>query len=101
MSTLGDWISVLVGFVVSILLFNYQQDKKKLESIAKDCAQRDAQLAERVVRVETELMTEREVREIFKEYMEPLMARVDRMANTTEEIKVSIAALPKRANDRG
>lgn len=101
MGTFGEWLSVIVSFVVSILLFNYQQDKKKLESIAKDCAQRDAQLAERVVRVETELMTEREVREIFKEYMEPLMARVDRMASTTEEIKVSIAALPKRSNDRG
>jgi len=101
MSTLGDWITAVVGFIVSILLFNYQQDKKKLEAIAKDCAQRDAQLAERVVRVETELMTEREVRDIFREYLEPLMARVDRMANTTEEIKVSIAALPKRSNDRG
>lgn len=101
MNSLMDWVSVIVGFAVSILLFNYQQDKKKLESIAKDCAQRDAQLVERVVRVETELMTEREVREIFKEYLEPLMARVDRMASTTEEIKVSIAALPRRSNDRG
>lgn len=101
MNSIGDWLSVVLGFIASILLFNYQQDKKKLEAVTKDCAQRDAQLAERIVRVEAELMTEREVRDIFREYLDPLISRVDRMAHTTEEIKVSIAALPKRSNDRG
>ena len=100
MNNLSEWVSVIVSFVVGILLFNYQQDKKKLDVVVRDCAQRDAQLAERIVRVETELMTEREVRDIFREYLDPLISRVDRVASATEEIKVSIAALPKRSNDK-
>lgn len=100
MNNISDWLSVVLGFIASILLFNYQQDKKKLEFVVKECAQRDAQLAERIARVEAELMTEREVRDIFKEYLDPLISRVDRVASATEEIKVSIAALPKRSNDK-
>jgi len=99
MLSMQDIITGLVGFIGSILLFNYKQDKKKLDLVAKECAERDAAIAQRLVVVETELMTEREVRDILREVLGPLTAKVDHVAENTNEIKLQLARIPKRADD--
>lgn len=101
MNSIGDWVTVVLGFVASILLFNFQQSRKKLDETAKECQQRDAMLAERIARLEAELMTEREVREIMQAALMPVLDKLDRMAGDVQDIKVNIAKLPKRMTDKG
>jgi len=89
------WAAALFGFILTILGANYRMDKKRHEDNAKECAKRDSELAERVARLESELMTEREVRQVLKDYFGPFMESITKMQADVTEIKIQIAKLPK------
>ena len=89
------WAAALFGFLLSVLGFNMRMDKKRHEENAKDCARRDALLAERLARVESTLVTDKEVRAVLKEELEPL----HNMQSDITEIKIMLAGIPKRKED--
>tara|TARA_R110000851_G_scaffold158030_2_gene300914 strand:+ start:1993 stop:2280 length:288 start_codon:yes stop_codon:yes gene_type:complete len=86
------WAAALFGFLLSLVGFNSRMEKKRNEDHAKECTKRDANLAERLTRVESTLVTDKDVRAVLKEYLEPLL----RMESDITEIKVQLAKIPKR-----
>jgi len=94
------WAAALLGFLLTILGINYRMDKKRTEDNAKECAIRDAVLAERLTKVETELMTEREVRQVLKDYFDPFMINMSEMQKDVQDIKIHLARLPRRREDK-
>lgn len=93
------WATALLGFLLTILGVNYRMDKKRNEDAIKEFSQKDAELAERIARLESELMTEREVRQVLKDYFGPFMEALTKMQHDVTDIKVQIAGLPKRRED--
>lgn len=94
------WVTALFGFLLTILGVNYRMDKKRNEDSIKEFSKKDAELAERIARLESELMTEREVRQVLKDYFGPFMEALTKMQHDVTDIKVQIARLPKREEDR-
>jgi len=89
------WAAALLGFLLSLIGYNSRMDKKRNEEHAKDCNKRDANLAERLARVESTLVTDKDVRAVLKEYLEPIL----HMQSDITEIKVQLAKIPKRKED--
>jgi type II secretory pathway pseudopilin PulG len=89
------WATALLGFLLSVVGFNMRADKKRQEEHAKECNKRDADFAQRLARVESTLVTDKHVREILKEYLDPII----KMQVDINEIKVQLARIPKRKDD--
>lgn len=94
-----SWATALLGFLFTILGINYRMDKKRGEDHLKHLSEKDAELVERITRLESELMTEREVRQVLKDYFGPFMETLSKMQSDVTDIKVQIAKLPKRRED--
>lgn len=88
-----DWANIVFGFLLTILGINYRMEKKRNEDIAREYSIKLAILSERVVKVESELMTEREVRQILNDYFGPFMSNMTEMQKDVQAIKVSLARL--------
>ncbi|NRA77885.1 MAG: hypothetical protein HRU18_06730 [Pseudoalteromonas sp.] len=97
-----DWAAVIVAFAVSTIVWNSRQEKIRAEKFREITHEKLSALSERVTRVETEMVTEREVREVLKELILPFVNSVARIENASTsmssdltEIRVSIAKLAK------
>jgi len=100
------WATALVGLALSVLTFNYQRDKKKADDAVQEFYKHKLEVMERITRIEAEIMTEREVREILQEFLHPFLASLNKIDNKTDSIqkdltdlKVQLARLPKRKSD--
>ena len=89
------WAAALFGFLLSVVGFNMRMDKKRQEEHTKESIKRDHELAERLARVESILVTDKDVRAVLKEYLGPLLI----MQLDITEIKVQLAKIPKRKED--
>lgn len=100
MDTWQAWASVLVGFVLSFIAGDRIFEKRraaqrnddmyeKLNALTKE----QAKLSERIVRVESEIMTEREVREILSEFMTPFLAQLSELNKKSDNINEQITQL--------
>lgn len=94
------WATALLGFILSILGINYKTDKKRNDDAIKEFSKKDAEFAERIARLESEIMTEREVREVLKDYFEPFMTTLVKIQADITDVKVQIAKLPRRQEDK-
>lgn len=101
-----SWVTVLAGLAVSILILNYKRDKKRADDAVQEFYRHKLEVMERITRIEAEIMTEREVREILQEFLHPFLASLNKIDNKTDNIqkdltdlKVQLAALPKRRKD--
>lgn len=100
------WVAVFVGFVVSKIGWDQRQDKVRTDKFRDDMVEKVAKLAERVVRVESEIVTEREVREILHELIVPVTTGLNRLESKQDavtdalvEIKLALATVPKRKEE--
>ena len=89
-----------------MLTFNYQRDKKRGDEALKQFYEHRLEVMERITRIEAEIMTEREVREILQEFLQPFLASLNKIDNKTDSIqkdimdlKVHFASISKRRND--
>lgn len=89
------WAAALLGFLLSVVGFNSRADKKRNEEYNKMCTKRASDLAERVTRVESTLVTDKDVRAVLKECLEPILL----MQTDIMEIKIQLAKIPKRKED--
>ncbi len=101
------WVAVLVGFMVSKIGWDQRQEKIRTDKFRDDMVEKVAGLAERVVRVESEIVTEREVREILHELIVPVTSGLTRLENKQDavsdalvEIKLALATVPKRKEEQ-
>lgn len=93
------WAAALLAFLLSLVGINMQKEKKRYEDNAKDCAVRNALVSERLTRVESEFMTEREVRKVLTEYFDPFMRGMVDIQKDVQDIKIHLARLPRRKSD--
>ena len=99
---MDNWSTIataVLSFLLAILGFNYKSDKKRTEDHISAAAVRQALISERLTRVETELMTEQEVRKILKEYFDPFMQSIHIMQRDVQDIKIQLARMPRRSDD--
>ena len=80
-----SWATALLGFLLTILGVNYRMDKKRNEDPIREFSKKDAELAERIARLESELMTEREVRQVLKDYFGPFMETLTKIQSDITE----------------
>jgi hypothetical protein len=100
------WAAALFGLMLSMLTFNYQRDKKRADAAVKEFYDHKLEVMERITRIESEIMTEREVREVLQEFLHPFLASLQKIDNKTDnivkdltDVKVQLASVPKRRQD--
>lgn len=91
------WAASIFGFILTLLSADRMHEKKRsLDRAANIYDKLDKldnkhnNLAHRVTRVEAEIMTEREVREILAEFMTPFLARLGELNNKSDKISGQI-----------
>lgn len=94
------WAASIFGFVLAILTADRTFEKKR--SVDRTANMYDKldkldtklnTLSHRVTRVESEIMTEREVREVFTEFMAPFAARLGELNTKSDKISDQISDL--------
>lgn len=93
------WAAALFGFILSIVGINYKMDKKRADDNAEASIARYNDLVQRLTKVEAELVTEKEVRDVLKEYFEPMLEDVKDMRQTLTTVKIELARIPRRKGD--
>lgn len=100
------WATLIAGFMLSWIGFNQRQDKLRTDKFRDDTHNKVSELTERIVRVEAEIVTEREVREVLHELIAPFAIALgkiehkqDTIASDLVEIKLVLASLPKRKGE--
>jgi septal ring factor EnvC (AmiA/AmiB activator) len=106
MNTWQEWVTILVGAIVTFLIGSHQQEKnrrqrekeaadKKLEETEK----RLQSLAERTIKLESEVVSDKEVREILKEFFLPFMTTLGEIQKDIEVIKIKMAERDGQAKE--
>ena len=90
------WAASVVGILVTKLTWDQRQEKVRAEKYVDKVIE----LSERVTRVESEIVTEREVREILHELIEPVASglvkiesKQDSIASDLTDIKIALGKL--------
>jgi hypothetical protein len=101
------WAAAIFGFILSLLAANNKREKDKAEKMQTDFNQHRLEVMERITKVESEIMTEREVREILHEFFQPFQASLNKIDVKTDaigkditELRVDMASTRKRAGDK-
>ncbi len=94
------WAAALFGFMLTLLGGDRALEKKRSIERTRDLyskigrlEEKNATLTERVIRVESEIMTEREVREILAEFMTPFLASLSEINTKSDNIKDQITEI--------
>ncbi len=104
MDTWQEWVAIIVSFVITTLGWQMRAEKQRTDKFRDDTQDKIAELSERITRVEAEIVTEREVREILHDLVSPLTVAILKIEGKTEdiasditEIKVAIARIGQDA----
>lgn len=103
---MGDWTGWAAGlfaFLLSILGINYRMEKQDNKKVQESNTKQFLVLSNRLTVIETQIITERELRSMLKDYFEsfihPLIATQDQIQSDVLDIKLCLARLPKRKKD--
>jgi len=101
-----SWATAGLSLLVGIVMFSYKRDKKRGDAQEKEFQDFKLEVTERIVRIEAEIMTEREVREVLQEFFQPFLAslqdikgKTDSIQKDVNDVKVQLASVPKRSAD--
>lgn len=100
MDTWQAWATVVIGLVMSLITGDRMFEKRRGETRTKTLygkieklEEKNTLLTERIIRVEADIMTEREVREILAEFMTPFLASLEKIDNRTDNIDKQLTSL--------
>lgn len=100
MSTWQEWVAVVVAFVATRVAWEQRNERLRSDAFKDGTQVKLEDLAVRITRVESEIVTEREVREILHDLVIPLSTALLKIEGKTEgiasditEIKVAIAKM--------
>ena len=103
MDSWQEWIVLVVGFVVSKISWDQRQDKMRTDSFRDKTNEKISAINDRITRVEAEIVTEREVREVLHELIAPFISglekielKQDTIASDIIKIRLAIVAIPER-----
>ena len=106
MDTWQAWAAAIFGLMLSVLTLNYRREKTNTDKRVEEFDAHRLEVMSRITRIESEIMTEREVREILQEFLTPFLASLQKIDNKTDSIvkdltdlKVQLASMPKRKQD--
>jgi len=101
-----SWATAGLSLLVGIVMFSYKRDKKKGDDQEKAFQEFKLKITERVVRIESEAMTDKEVRLVLQEFFQPFLAslqdingKTDTIQKDVNDVKVQLASIPKRRED--
>jgi len=100
------WAAAAFGIMLSMLTFNHKREKTNADKRVEEFYRHKLEVMERITRIEAEIMTEREVREVLQEFLQPFLASLTKIDNKTDgiakdmtDIKIQLASVAKRRND--
>ena len=100
MDTWQSWVALLAGAVVTYLLGSHQFEKTRKQKQIDDLTnkleksnERLNSMSERLTKVESEVVSDKEVREILKEFFLPFMSTLGEIQKDIQEVKVGLAKL--------
>jgi len=85
------WAAAAFSFMLAVISYNSRRDKQKLDKLADGQAKLEIKLTERITRVEAEVMTEREVREILQEFLQPMQSSLLNIERDVVDVKIKLA----------
>lgn len=104
MNTWQEWVTVLVGAVVTFLIGSNQLEKarkqKELDELKFQLTKANDKIAmqsERITKLESEVVSDKDVREILKEFFFPFMTTLSTIQEDIQKIKVDMAEVRGRA----
>lgn len=105
MNTWQEWVTVLVGAVVTLLIGSHQLEKgrkqKEIDDLNSKLTKANDKIAmqsERITKLESEVVSDKDVREILKEFFFPFMNTLSKIQEDLQEIKVDIAEVKGRTS---
>lgn len=101
------WVAIVVGFILSKVGWEQRQEKVRTDKFREDTYDKLGKLSERITRVESEIVTEREVREVLHELITPFTSGLNKIEQKQDTIaadliliKLALAAIPKRKEEQ-
>jgi hypothetical protein len=82
-------------------MFSYKRDKKKGDDQEKEFQAFKLEMTERIVRVEAEIMTEREVREVLQEFFQPFLSSLQDLNTKTDTIQKDVTSVKIQLASKG
>jgi len=96
MNTWQEWVTLLVGAVVTFLIGHIQAEKTRKQKEIDDLKNKLATQSERITKLESEVVSDKEVREILKEFFLPFMSTLGEIQKDIQEMKVDLAEFKGR-----
>lgn len=97
------WAASILGFLLAILGINYRLEKQECKKTCKSNTEQFLTFSERLTIIETRAVTEKELRGILKDHFEsfiqPITVTQEHIQSDVLDIKLCLAALPKRKKD--
>lgn len=82
-------------------MFSYKRDKKKGDDQEKAFQEFKLKITERVVRIESEAMTDKEVRLVLQEFFQPFLASLQDLNTKTDTIQKDVTSVKIQLASRG
>lgn len=96
MTNFFDIITSLIGVILSMVVYMYKTDKKRYDDHIKDASDNHIKQIERITTLENKQVTEKEIRAIFKDYIDPLSLEISTVSSDVQNVKLTMSKLEKR-----
>ena len=83
------WTAAGLGFLLTIAGFNYKAERQRAENARAELRA----VTQRVTKLESELLTEREMRGILKEQLAPFLGTLETLSAELIEVRLQLARL--------
>lgn len=98
METWQEWVTILVGGITTLLIGSHQFEKARKQKEIDELKAKLAAQSERITKLESEVVSDKEVREILKEFFLPFMSTLGEIQKDIQEMKVGLAEMKGRNN---
>lgn len=91
-----DWVTLLIGVVITYTTGSHQFEKARKQKEIDALKEQVSNQSERIIKLESQVVSDKEVREIMKEFFFPLVESIGKIQEDTQQIKLDIARLQTR-----
>jgi len=97
------WAAGALGLMLTLLTTNYRREKMNADKHIVKFNDHRMEVMERITRLEAEVMTERQAREVWQELLQPFLASLQRIDEKTDiiahdltDLKIQVASVDRR-----